>query len=217
MAQDYSRCYLLIAIPTVDQIPWGFAKCLNELTRRLDELGVNYDVYWEAGSLIYLARDNIVTKAIGRQDTHILWLDSDMIFGKDLFERLYATMNEHQAPLTTGIYNSRHMGQKPVIFKQLALEVRRLQEYPEEEVFEIEGCGFGCCLTRVDMMADIWDHEGTCFRPTADFGEDLAFCRRAMEIRGYKMVADQGACCGHISNRIVWPDDRAGDMEMLNK
>ena len=216
MEPVFNKVYLLIGVPTVDYIHWAFAKCLNDLTRRLDEIGVNYDICWQAGGLIYISRDKIVQKAINRQDTHILWLDSDMVFNPDIFERLYKTMNEYKAPLTSGIYNSRHIGRMPVVYEQLSPELKRLEDYPEDnDIFDIEGCGFGCCLTRVDMLQDIWDHEGTCFRPTAEFGEDLAFCSRAMKVRGYKMVADQGVCCGHIGQKVVWPDNRSEHLEMI--
>lgn len=210
---NYSKCYLTIGIPTIDYIHWTFAKCLTGLTRRLDELGVNYTIVWEAGSLVYISRDKIVKKALARQDTHILWLDSDMVFNPDIFERLYKTMNEQRAYLVTGLYNSRHTNKLPVMWETLKPEVKRMEKYPDEEVFPIEACGFGCCLTRCDMISNVWFHEGTCFLPTHQYGEDIAFCKRAIDVGGYKMVATSRVCCGHVAQRLVWPDERSGDLQ----
>ena len=213
--EDYSKVYLLIGIPTVDYIHWAFAKCLNLLTRHLDELGVHYEVCWKAGSLVYISRDKIAMEAFRRRDTHVLWLDADMIFYPDIFEKLLKTMNEQHAPLVSGIYNSRHQGRIPVLYKALEPEVDRFEDYPEETIFDIAACGFGCCLTRVEMLDDIWGHEGTCFSPTSQFGEDLMFCKRATDLRGYKMVADQSVCCGHIGQRLFWPDNRSELIECI--
>ena len=48
---------LMIAIPTLDMIHFEFARCLTGLVQKLDRDGVDCDVCFKGGTLVYNARE----------------------------------------------------------------------------------------------------------------------------------------------------------------
>ena len=49
---------LLIAIPTYDYMHFQFVECLTKLIRRLDEDGIDFEVVYQGGTLVYVGRDS---------------------------------------------------------------------------------------------------------------------------------------------------------------
>lgn len=192
---------LLIAIPTLDFIHSEFVKCLVKL---LDELkDVRHEVCIVSGTLVYVARDKLASKAVNEGFTHVLWLDSDMIFQPSIYEDLTDTRKE----FVSGIYHARRPGYMSCIFKSCSdiNKLERFEEYPND-TFQIEGCGFGCVLMSVEILKDVFRHYGTCFCPEKDFGEDIAFCNRARAL-GHTLWCEPTVRLGHIGHNAVWPED----------
>ena len=79
---------LLIGVPCVDYMHVEFVKSLAGLIQNLDSYDVDYTLFLNPGSLIHIARDKIASKAINEGFTHVLWLDSDMVFGPELLDDL---------------------------------------------------------------------------------------------------------------------------------
>lgn len=194
---------LMIAIPTLDYIYWGFADSLTKLVKNLDDQGIDFEVCFKAGTLVYHGREQLATKARQENFTHVLWLDADMIFTEDLFDDLYF----HEKDFVTGIYHARRPPHVSCIFSRLLPEVERfeVQSYPDG-LFRIAGCGFGCVLMSVDLIRAVKQKFGTCFLPTQALGEDLAFCDRVKEC-GYEMWADPATRCRHIGHIEISPED----------
>ena len=197
MANSKSDIKLLIAVPTLDYIHYLFVESLTNLVKRLSADGVNYDICFRGGTLVYLSRDWLVRHAAGNGYSHILWLDADMMFEPDVLDRLLGC----EKPLAAGVYRGRHDKLIPCVFSSLK-PIDRWTDIPKEGVYPIEGCGFGCVLTETLMMERIYNRYGTCFTPTPEFGEDLAFCDRA-RLDGYFMVADCSVKCGHIGQAVI--------------
>lgn len=191
---------LLIAVPSVDMVHAEFVKSLVALTQRLNRDGVESDVKLINGTLVYVARDRLAAHAIQNHYTHVLWLDADMVFDDEL---LYDLQFAHK-DFVSGIARSRRWPYTSCVFKDLnALE--RYDPFPND-TFEIAGCGFACVLMKVDILKKVWDKYKTCFLPTSEFGEDLAFCKRAADL-GIRMWAEPGAKLGHIGQLVIYPDD----------
>lgn len=194
---------LLIAIPCMDFVHVEFMKSLLGLTNKLKDDHVPFEVGILSGTLVYRARDNLACKAINEWFTHVLWLDSDMIFQPTVFEDLYDAGKQ----FVTGIYHARRPGFSSCIFKQCydLNKIERFTEYPKD-VFEIGGCGFGCVLIETQLHKAVQMAYKTSFTPLKDFGEDIAFCNRAHEL-GFKMYCEPTVRCGHIGHNAVWPED----------
>lgn len=198
---------LLIGVPSTDYIHAEFVKCLLALCRRLDNDGVDYTVQLEAGSLVYMARDRIVCKAINEEYTHVLWLDSDMVFDDEILYDLQFAGKD----FVTGIAVSRRKPYSSPLFKKLDLaDLQRFGDWEElpKTTFEVAGCGMACVLITVDMLRSVQSYYKTCFTPEVNYGEDTAFCKRVSAL-GFKIWAEPAVRVGHIGHLTVYPDDCA--------
>ena len=106
---------LLIGIPTMDFVHVEFMKCLCALIQRLRDEKVNFDLDINSGTLVYLARERIAHRAINEEYTHVLWLDSDMVFQPSLLDDLMFSGKG----FVTGIYHARRKGYASCIFKSI--------------------------------------------------------------------------------------------------
>lgn len=198
------RTKLLVAIPTLDFVHSAFVESLVKLQKRLSLECVDYEVCIISGTLVYVARDKLACEAINSDYTHVLWLDSDMVFQPDIYTDLLDTGKD----FVTGIYHARRPGHQSCIFKRCddLDHLERFEQYPRE-TFEIGGCGFGCVLIKTEILKAVQYNFKTCFLPKAQFGEDIAFCNRARAM-GFKIWCEPTVQCGHIGHITVYPEDQ---------
>lgn len=193
---------LLIAIPCMDTVPVQFLQSLTALERRLKDDGVNFEECIISGTLVYMARDKLAGKAINEGFSHVLWLDSDMVFSPNLLEDLQMCKKS----FVSCVYHGRRPGYHSCIFKSIDLtHVERFEEYPREP-FEIEGCGFGAVLMETEILKAVMLNFKTAFTPEPNLGEDIAFCKRARDL-GYKLYAEPNVQLGHVGHIVLYPHD----------
>ena len=194
----------LIAVPCGDQLEANFVECLLRL-RPVGEI----EIKLLKGTLVYDARNQLTEYALknGGYD-FVLWLDSDMTFEPDLLERLMEDIEGKQA--VTGLCFGRRPPFKPCIYKSIRVEkdgvgvmpyADTYYDYPRDQLFEVEGCGFACILTRMEML-DAMSVYGIPFFPVAGLGEDLAFCWRARQL-DIRLWCDSRLKIGHIMRLSV--------------
>jgi hypothetical protein len=193
---------LLIAIPTYDYMHFQFVECLTRLIRRLDEDEIDYEVCFQGGTLVYVGRDKLTQKAMKENFTHVLWLDSDMIFNEDILDNLMFSGK----PFVTGIAHGRRAPHMSCLFKSVWPSPTRWEghNYPNE-TFKVGGCGFACVLIKTEILAKVWVTNGSAFFPMRELGEDLAFCKRAVEL-GFEIWAEPTVWLGHIGHLTVYPE-----------
>lgn len=193
---------LLVGIPCMDFVHVEFMRSLTALLRRLDKDNVQYELDIESGTLVYLARERIAHKAINEHFTHVLWLDSDMVFNENLLDDLMFCGKS----FVTGIYHARRKGYASCIFKAVEpSNVERFEQYPSEP-FKIAACGFGCVLVSTEILSAVCLHHLTCFTPIQNLGEDIAFCKRATGL-GFELWCEPSVVCGHIGHITIYPED----------
>ena len=201
----------MIAIPCMDTVASRFAASLMALK----QVGDPCIKYFGMNSLIYDTRNQIAKMAIEEGCDRVLWLDSDMEFGSDLMERLSARIDEGR-DFVTGLYVSRKEPIRPTIFKGMSIAdtpegkkatAPAYEDYPENEIFEIEACGFGITMTTVKLLKDVTEGFGLPFTPVIGFGEDLAFCIRARKL-GYSLWCDSSIQAGHVGMNVFKVEDR---------
>lgn len=201
----------LIAIPCVNTLPVGFVQSLLYLKK-----GEDVSVLFKSDSLVYDARNLISLTAIENHFDRVMWFDSDMMFNPDTLEILHHDMDEYQCDMVSGLYVKRHTPVEPVIYKtleepkrmpdgHLAKQITPYYDYPQNEVFHIRGCGFGCVLTSVKLLKDVWDRFGPAFTPFPWGGEDISFCHRVNQL-GYPIYCDSSVSCGHIGEWVYTED-----------
>lgn len=203
---------LLIAIPTTDYMHFEFVQSLVKLVEKLKADGVDYEVKMKGMSLVYVARDYLASYAINNGFTHVLWLDSDMVFEPEVLEDLQFCGK----PFVTAVCHSRRPPYGSCTFTDIAVNnVTNVGEYPNAP-FRIAGCGFACVLIKTEILKDVMKHNKTCFLPLQYYGEDVAFCKRATEL-GHELWCDPHVRLGHIGHVTVYPDFREQYAEMISK
>ena len=192
---------LLVAIPVYDSIRPEFVQSLLALEQRLQRDGIRYEVKIIAGTLVYMARDNLAKHAVNNGFSHVLWLDCDMVFGDGILDDLMTCGKD----VVCGRFISRHSPYLSTLFSSLD-PVMRQDDFPDDP-FRIAGCGFACVLTSVQALRDVlFSTHGQCFVPTPRLSEDLAFCERVRKL-GYEIWCEPTARVGHVGTLTIWPED----------
>ena len=196
---------LLIAVPTLENVPVDFMESLMNLACHLKDEGIDFKLKIEAGTLVYFARENLARYAIANRFTHVLWLDSDMVFSEEIVEDLQFSGQD----FVTGIAHSRRPPFSSCLFTEIFPGVEKFKgEYPRN-TFKVAACGMACVLMRVEVLDKVREKFGTMFQPMMDpitYGEDVAFCWRAQQC-GFDIWAEPTVRVGHVGRRIIWPED----------
>lgn len=200
----------LVAIPCLDMMHTDF---VISLTGMRHDGNIKF-VYCQS-SLVYDSRNSLARRAIVEGYDRVLWLDSDMRFSSDLYLRLSQDLDEGR-DMVSGLYVTRKPPIKPVIFEKVgydhvegSMEVKpyanAYYDYPQDQVFEIEACGFGAVLMNTSVIAEVEKNYGLPFAPILGFGEDISFCLRAKEL-GVKMYCDSRVKLGHVGMFTFTPE-----------
>ena len=196
---------LLIAVPTLENVPVDFMESLMNLACHLKDEGVDFKLKIEAGTLVYFARENLARWAIANRYTHVLWLDSDMVFHEEIVEDLQFCGQD----IVTGIAHSRRPPFSSCLFTEIYPGVEKFKgEYPKQ-AFKVAACGMACILMSVKVLDAVYNKFGNMFQPLNEpltYGEDVAFCWRAAQC-GFDIWAEPTVRVGHVGRRIIWPED----------
>jgi hypothetical protein len=164
---------------------------------------------WEMGmtdkQVIHWARNNLcraikdaVNPQTGRKYTHVLWLDCDLAFERDLAVELAKSFIHEGVDAVSAVYYSRTGEPLPSIFIKEdcpggPLSHYTLLQFPEG-LFEITGgFGFGAVMMRMDVLTRVPE-------PWFQFqggGEDLFFCVKARE-HGVRLWVDGAIQMAHV-------------------
>lgn len=192
---------LLIAVPCFDTMRAEFVRSLLELKDELHRNRVEHEVKILTGTLVHAARDRLAQHAVNNFFDEVLWIDSDMVFDRHLYEDLKSAGKD----MVCGLFISRHYPYVSCVFKSL-IPVERITEYPED-TFQVAGCGFGCVLMKAQILKDVMTtHDGKCFIPDQRLGEDVAFCKRADDC-GHTIWCEPTVRVGHVGSLVIWPED----------
>ena len=98
----------------------------------------------------------------------------------------------------------------PVIYKkisqvqdgrELVTKALSYEDYPKDQLFEVDASGFGAVLMDVGLLKRVWDKYGLPFSPALGLGEDISFCWRAKQL-GAKLYCDSSVKLGHIGYTV---------------
>lgn len=203
----------LIAIPCMDMMHTPFVISLTGL-RVKGEIKFAYS----ASSLVYDSRNGLARRAIVEKFDRVLWLDSDMQFEPDLFQKLSDDLDEGR-DFVSGLYFTRKPPYKPVIFKNAGYEhigegvkptAEAYYDYPDG-IFEVAAAGFGGVMMNVSLLREVEKNYGLPFSPIMGFGEDISFCLRVQEL-GKKMWCDSSVKMGHVGQFVYDEKSCRGDL-----
>ena len=193
---------LMIAVPTNDYVHADFVKSLSELQAELSRQRIDHKVEIITATLVYIARNRLAQKAVNEGYTHVLWVDSDMIFDKTVVDDLLECGKE----MVCGAFVSRRPPYGPCVYTSIKkYDIKKVEEFGKTP-FRVDGCGFACVLTTAELLQAVMQKYGTCFQPTDYYGEDLAFCWRVGRL-GREIWCEPTVRPGHIAHVPVHAGD----------
>jgi hypothetical protein len=144
------------------------------------------------------ARNNTVESVVNEDVDGIFWMDSDVIFPQDAVSRLVS----HGKDFVTGIYFQRSPPHWPLIahYNENARgrngrkgSFNWWAKWPENVLAPIDGCGFGCVYTSIEMFRKM----GPPWFEYLHFSEDFDLCLKAAKA-GFQLYVDTAVLCGHL-------------------
>jgi choline kinase len=176
---------LAICVPVRDTVHSAFAYCLNELTSHLVRSNVDYNLFFQNGSVLPEQRTALVSSALNAKCDYILWLDSDMVFPKNLYQRL----SSHNYDIVACTYSTRTKPYRNVAFLTHDFNDRLTASVG---VHNVSSVGMGLMLTNIDVYRSItkpWFMFDYDVQTSSYLGEDIYFCRRLVD-SGYNLYVD---------------------------
>jgi hypothetical protein len=186
---------LYICIPSHDTVCADFLMSVTALinhlfTHTLDGVDdMSFKLLNQRGSLIHMSREQMAAQALAGGATHILWLDSDMMFPEGALHRLYS----RGEPIAAANYVQRCLPTKPNAVTKLGTPCFTRKESTGTEV--VKSVGMGLCLIDADVFRNIerpwfdtyWYEDERGNRRL--IGEDVFFFHKAAHA-GYHAVVD---------------------------
>lgn len=197
---------IVIGVPTTGAIPTRVVGSIENVL--LNRQGVA--PFYVTGSLVYDARAKILNYA--RQNrSDLLFLDSDIEFSLDAFDRLIW----RDTDIVSGLYYGRHEGRNdPVAYKSVKQQTifrKKSSVEPITEIrpfMEVEGVGLGFCLIKNHVLMS-FSEKINPFQPFGNLGEDFSFCLRCRK-KGYKIMLDTTFQLNHLGEYAYNAKDYKG-------
>jgi len=181
-----------VCVPCASQVATQF---MYDLTRMMTATAaqrqdIELRLIVHQGSILLNQRNDLVKRALEFEATHILWLDSDMRFPKDLLVRLL----ERNEPVVAANYVTRQHPLRPIAVALEAGQRQPLYTTPADTgLVEVEHTGLGVMLVDADVfrqLAQPWFNFWYNEKAEGFVGEDAYFCFCAREA-GLKVYVDQ--------------------------
>ena len=165
-----------IGIPHVGTIK---AQTAFSLFAALKDFPHDYNVFMKEGCILHANRQEIVEKAIEKECTHLLFVDSDMSFPKDAVVRLLARNKD----IVGAHYNRRKFPPTSTVVNP---------KDPNMGITTCDSVATGFMLIKLDVFKKLskpWFFWELDEKGKTVTGEDYFFCRKAREA-GYEIWAD---------------------------
>jgi len=197
---------ILIALPcSWTHINSLTALSINDLVKNNPET----DFVVSDKGTISAMRNELVRYFLNKDWTHLLFIDGDMVFPKDLPERLL----KHNKDIISGYYATRYEPHYPLLLKCIDKEKHKYEVIPPnqwQDLMEVDATGCGCMLIKrfvFEKISKPWFEFGYSKELQKDVGEDIIFCEKARDL-GFKIYVDLTTKCGHITTKIIMPPEK---------
>jgi hypothetical protein len=147
-------------------------------------------------------RNNMVREALGCGCTHILMMDTDQIYPRDIIKRL----TSHKKDIVGAMICRRYPPFDPLLLRGKVNNYQTVTDWNEGDLVSVDATGTGCLLISMEVfkkLPDPWFR----FRKTdiGLVGEDIGFCSDARQA-GFEIYVDTGCKVGHLSQMVVTTD-----------
>jgi len=216
-----SKRKILIGLPIHEAVePVFFAACL-QLVR--EGFGHDGEIYPHAGdSLVCRARNSITRRFLESDCTHLLMIDSDLVFSPEHVKRICA----HDVDIVGGVYFKKQEGKPQIVCNTLNTPAPETRDNGDLVQVKYVGTGFMCISRRVfevmieklgEDMRYFLDHDqkvteydfwrAAPYQYAGGFrrylSEDWWFCQKAMDL-GFKIWMDLRVTLQHAGH-ICFP------------
>lgn len=178
-----------IAVPCRDQVHSLFTYSLVHLIQYNEKNNIRTQLYMLSGSLIADQRHKLAKMCINDKCTHILWLDSDMMFPAHTADQLLS----HSLPVVACNYSTRSEPRKSVAYKKIGDWENWLNSGREKaKLSNVEAVGMGCMLVDTNVYQKMDDpYFEVAYDPELKewIGEDFYFCKK-LAMHEYNIVID---------------------------
>lgn len=200
--------------PSVVDIEFAFGN-LPQIMSHAKKQGYKISLLYKTGVRTDSNRNYILNEFLQIPDlTHILWLDVDQIYPRDIIKKLV----EADKDVIGSVYFKRNSPHDPVVYikntkTDLPYTAVDLSGNPKKPL-EVDGIGFGGMMVKREVYEalgdDKWATYGANFHiPTAKtekLSHDLQFCKTLQE-HGYKIWVHNDVYAYHISKIAVGVED----------
>lgn len=176
-----------IAVPTRDTMHAHFAYCLQALVQYHTQRGIDTVVEFNLGTLVCNQRESLAAIALTHNATHIMWLDSDMMFPRDVCEKLLS----HKLAIVACNYSTRALPLKAVAYSEIHDWDTGISK-DATGLIPVDGIGFGCILIEADIFSILrkpWFPITYTSSTSSYLGEDMNFCIKA-RASGFEIIVD---------------------------
>lgn len=157
---------------------------------------------------IHVARNSMLLDAINTGATHLMFIDSDMVFDPDAVAHLV----EQDKDFIGGLYHKRISPHVPVLYRKVGQTLQNIIVPPHDgkEIFEVDAIGTGFMLLKMEAMKKMNppffyyampSEFGLKDSQVFDLGEDISFCLKARS-EGFKIYCDPTFKLGHVGLEI---------------
>lgn len=181
---------LSVCVPCRDMMHSAFSFNLCKLLEHNNNIGLTTNVHFNVGTLLVNQRETLVTMAREVNASHILWLDSDMMFPADTAQKLL----RHGKPLVAANYVTRQYPHKTVAYSDITDWDSYVAPDPErsDKLTAVAAVGMGCMLTSMSLFDELEKpYFNTTWVPESNdhLGEDFSFCKKVSAL-GYEILID---------------------------
>jgi hypothetical protein len=159
----------------------------------------------QRGYQIDYQRNQLVEIALKHKQTHLLFLDTDMGFPRDMIVRMIEDLEmnrDQEVEAITGLYFHKVKPYMPHLYTQWDKKTKLFGVagiFPINSLFKVAGSGFGCCMVKAEVFKRTekpWFLMGGELEGKKGLGEDLYFCRKSKVL----MLCDTRLRCEHYSS-----------------
>ena len=177
--------------------------CIQE--KRDDQLSVLIHGGYELSEM----RNNLVERALELGVTHLLFLDTDMSFPKQMIVTMLRDLEGNKGvEAITGLYTRKSPPYLPHVYPKYNKRGKKFNmcgQFPMNELFKVEGAGCGCLMTKREVFERVekpwfsFDNNDDArvgkskTKIPINIGEDLYFCLKAKPL----ILCDTRLVCKH--------------------
>ena len=147
-------------------------------------------------ALIDRTRNVLVDSALEMECTHVLFLDADMSYPRDIVSRLLA----HDKDIVGALCFGRYPPYPPMLSID-GQSIPNLQDIrcKNEVLIPVEKIGTGCLMIKTDVFNEV---QYPWFEITPNMGEDWSFCVKARGA-GFDIFVDTTLTPGHLQQITI--------------